>query len=38
MPDWAKIVALILAGAAVVTVGIFTLLHLALVVILGGID
>lgn len=37
MPDWAKIVGLILAGAAIVTVGILTLLHIALVVILGGV-
>lgn len=37
MPDWLKIVGLILAGAAVVTVGMLTLLHIALVVILGGI-
>lgn len=37
MPDWGKLVALLLAGAAVVMVGMLTLLHLTLVVVLGGV-
>lgn len=38
MPDWGKLVALLLAGAAVVTVGMLTLLHIALVAVLGGVN